>query len=56
MTFPDHATYLEFWKQHPAFAGGQGGDVAEGLAGYASYDLASTVPARSSAGLPSFPP
>lgn len=52
MTFPDHATHLEFWKQHPAFAAGQGGDVDEGLAGYARYDLTGTEPElRSSASL-----
>lgn len=43
MTFPDRATYLEFWKQHPAFAD-QGGDDIDGLADYASYDLTGTEP------------
>lgn len=43
MTFPDHATYLEFWKQHPAFA--DPSDVAvEMLAEFASYDLTGTEP------------
>ena len=48
MTFPDHATYLEFWKQHPAFAGDpQGeasGDLQADLADYARYDLTGTEP------------
>jgi lipase len=39
MTFPDRATYLDFWKEHPAFAADRTGDVLEGLADYASYDL-----------------
>ena len=44
MTFPDRETYLEFWKQHPAFAADQRGDVTEGLADYADYDLTGTEP------------
>lgn len=41
MTFPDVAAYLEFWKQHPAFAGAQWNqDVAE----YAGYDLTGIEP------------
>jgi lipase len=35
MTFPDRATYREFWKAVPAF----GGVIDEGLAAYIDYDL-----------------
>jgi pimeloyl-ACP methyl ester carboxylesterase len=41
MTFPDPATYLEFWKKHPAFAGEQ---WSQAVADYASYDLTGTEP------------
>jgi lipase len=41
MTFPDRATYLEFWKAHPAFAGDQ---WSEAVADYAAYDLTGTEP------------
>jgi lipase len=41
MTFPDRATYLEFWKAHPAFAGYQ---WSEAVADYAAYDLTGTEP------------
>jgi lipase len=52
MTFPDHATYLEFWRQHPAFAVDPSGelrsdvqeDAEESLAEYARYDLTGTAP------------
>lgn len=44
MTFPDHQAYLDFWKQHPAFAVTQGGEIPEGLAAYARYDLTGTAP------------
>ena len=36
-TFPDRATYLEFWKEHPAFADNLGGDLLEHLTDYAGY-------------------
>jgi pimeloyl-ACP methyl ester carboxylesterase len=49
MTFPDRATYLEFWKAHPAFEGDQWSQV---VADYASYDLTGTEPnLRASASL-----
>jgi lipase len=41
MTFPDRATYLEFWKQHPAFAGDQ---WSQAVVDYANYDLTGTEP------------
>jgi len=44
MTFPDHAAYLDFWRQHPAFADLLDDDLQEGLADYARYDLAGTEP------------
>jgi len=44
MTFPDQQAYLDFWKQHPAFAADQAGEVPEGLAAYARYDLTGTEP------------
>jgi pimeloyl-ACP methyl ester carboxylesterase len=52
MTFPDHGTYLEFWKQHPAFAVDPAVDLSsdiqedidESLAEYARYDLTGTEP------------
>ena len=40
MTFPDRATYLEFWKKHPAFAS----DWSQAVADYADYDLTGTEP------------
>jgi lipase len=40
MTFPDRATYLEFWKGHPAFAD----DWSQAVVDYASYDLTGTEP------------
>jgi hypothetical protein len=43
-TFPDRATYLEFWKEHPAFADNLGGDLLENLTDYAGYDLTGTEP------------
>jgi pimeloyl-ACP methyl ester carboxylesterase len=41
MTFPDRGTYLEFWRQHPAFAGVQ---WSQAVADYADYDLTGTEP------------
>lgn len=41
MTFPDRAAYLEFWKQHPAFAGDQWNQAA---IDYVNYDLTGTEP------------
>ena len=41
MTFPDHATYLEFWKNHPAFADDQ---WSQAVVDYATYDLTGTEP------------
>jgi pimeloyl-ACP methyl ester carboxylesterase len=40
MTFPDRAAYLEFWKQHPAFAAEWNQSVVD----YANYDLTGTEP------------
>lgn len=40
MTFPDRATYLEFWKGHPAFAS----EWSQAAVDYASYDLTGTEP------------
>ena len=40
MTFPDRATYLEFWRRHPAFAS----DWSQAVVDYVSYDLAGTEP------------
>jgi pimeloyl-ACP methyl ester carboxylesterase len=40
MTFPDRATYLEFWKAHPAFASGW----SQAMVDYAEYDLTGTAP------------
>jgi lipase len=40
MTFPDRATYQEFWKKHPAFAS----DWTQVVADYADYDLTGTEP------------
>ena len=40
MTFPDRATYREFWQQHPALAG----DWDERIADYVDYDLTGTEP------------
>jgi hypothetical protein len=36
MTFPDHESYRELWKSHPAFAA----DWGDALRDYADYDLA----------------
>ena len=48
MTFPDRASYLEFWKKHPAFAD----DWSQAVVDYANYDLTGTEPQlRSSASL-----
>jgi pimeloyl-ACP methyl ester carboxylesterase len=44
MTFPDRATYLDFWKEHPAFAAEQGAEVPDCLVDYANYDLTGTEP------------
>jgi pimeloyl-ACP methyl ester carboxylesterase len=41
MAFPDRAAYLEFWKQHPAFAAGQ---WSQAVADYVDYDLTGTEP------------
>jgi lipase len=41
MTFPDVATYVEFWKAHPAFAADQ---WSEAIVDYARYDLTGTEP------------
>jgi pimeloyl-ACP methyl ester carboxylesterase len=41
MTFPDRATYLEFWKQHPAFTADQ---WSQAIVDYANYDLTGTEP------------
>jgi len=41
MTFPDRASYLEFWKQHPAFAAGR---WSQAVADYVDYDLTGTEP------------
>ena len=41
MTFPDRAAYLDFWKQHPAFAGGQ---WSQSVTDYVNYDLTGTEP------------
>lgn len=40
MTFPDRATYLEFWRRHPAFAS----EWSQAVVDYVSYDLAGTEP------------
>jgi lipase len=40
MTFPDRATYLEFWKRHPAFAD----EWSQAVVDYANYDLTGTEP------------
>lgn len=40
MTFPDRATYLEFWGAHPAFATLWNQDVVD----YANYDLEGVEP------------
>ena len=40
MTFPDRASYLEFWKRHPAFASGW----SQAMVDYAEYDLIGTEP------------
>ena len=40
MTFPDHETYLEFWRRHPAFLDGWN-DAVEA---YARYDLLGDPP------------
>ena len=40
MTFPDHETYLEFWRRHPAFLEGWN-DAVEA---YARYDLLGDPP------------
>jgi lipase len=40
MTFPDRATYLEFWKSHPAFAE----QWSQAVQDYANYDLTGTEP------------
>src|ERR1019366_9054575 len=48
MTFPDRATYLEFWKRHPAFAD----EWSQAVVDYANYDLTGTEPElRASASL-----
>jgi hypothetical protein len=41
MTFPDRATYLSFWKEHPAFAGEE---LSQVVLDYVSYDLTGTEP------------
>lgn len=41
MTFPDRATYLEFWAKHPAFAADQ---WSQAVVDYANYDLTGTEP------------
>jgi lipase len=46
MTFPDREAYLEFWRQHPAFADDQWN---EAVADYAGYDLTGTEPELRSA-------
>ena len=49
MTFPDRASYLEFWQQHPAFAADQ---WSQAVVDYANYDLTGEEPQlRSSASL-----
>lgn len=40
MTFPDQETYLDFWRNHPAFAESWNPDVEA----YARYDLAGEAP------------
>lgn len=40
MTFPDRATYLEFWRRHPAFAS----EWSQAVVDYVNYDLAGTEP------------
>lgn len=40
MSFPDHETYLEFWRRHPAFADDWNDDVEA----YARYDLLGEAP------------
>jgi lipase len=40
MTFPDHETYLDFWRNHPAFAADWNTDVEA----YARYDLMGEAP------------
>jgi lipase len=40
MTFPDRAAYLDFWKNHPAFAD----NWSQAVADYANYDLTGTEP------------
>ncbi|UUL76555.1 alpha/beta fold hydrolase [Pseudarthrobacter sp. Fe7] len=40
MTFPDHETYLDFWRSHPAFTDGWN-DAVEA---YARYDLRGEAP------------
>lgn len=44
MTFPDRATYVEFWKAHPAFVDVEADDVLQSLVEYADYDLVGTEP------------
>ena len=40
MTFPDHQAYQNFWRVHPAFAGGWN----QALTDYVEYDLVGTPP------------
>lgn len=40
MTFPDHETYLDFWRSHPAFAD----NWNDAVEAYARYDLLGTAP------------
>lgn len=40
MTFPDRATYVEFWRKHPAFAS----EWSQAVVDYASHDLTGTEP------------
>jgi pimeloyl-ACP methyl ester carboxylesterase len=39
MTFPTREAYQEFWREHPAFAGG----ISPAMADYFDYDLVETV-------------
>jgi lipase len=41
MTFPDRGSYLDFWKQHPAFAADQ---WSQAVVDYANYDLTGEEP------------
>lgn len=44
MTFPDRESYLQFWRQHPSFAGEQWSQVSQVVVDYANYDLTGTEP------------